>query len=163
MRHRKPSHSPMASEAYRLTARYKFLCSEVDELEARLEHRRDDLLKVTDRLAEIVIARETDGDPPMADRKPSPPPTSHPSRQAGASGRKEVPDYSSGPYVDIDDRVKVLVRGKYKGRVGTVDSLYGDGKAFVQVLLDPLPGRAGGESTKKAPTSLQKLKWVEDA
>ena len=152
----------MASEAYRLAARYKFLVGEIDVLEAQLEHRRDDLLVVTDRMAEMILAPETDGEVPTPGPKVASRTSTPPREQEHVPGGKEVPDFSGTPLA-LNDRVKVLVRGKYKGRVGKVTKIFGDGTHFVYVTLDPLPGGPPGEGTQKAPTSLQKLRWVQDA
>ena len=150
----------MASEAHRLTSRLRFLQREVDILKAQLEHSEDELTSVTNRIAELLLAPVTDGDPPNSTepttprsaRKPPPTPSS------ARSGKKEVPDYNNDTPLAPGDRVMICVRGEYKGRRGTISKLMGNGKNMVMVAVDPIPPNTSSIEVRKAPTSLQRLR-----
>ena len=148
-----PSYPTMASEAYRLSSRMRFLMREIEVMEAQLEHRRDDLRSVTLRMEALLLstAEERNHEPPST-------PSSTPRPRSG----KEVPDHTGGD-IKIGDRVLITVKGEFKGRKGKVDRPHGKGKHYVYVLLDPLNEDDPPKETIKAPASLQRLRWVDDA
>ena len=138
----------------------RFLQSDIAIMEAQLAHRRDDLTSVTNRIAELLLAPETDGEPSALRVPPTPESARSTRSQAGTppDRGREVPDYNNDNPWSVGDRVLIMVRGEYKGRKATVIKILGNGKHMVKVEVDPIPPSTTTTTVNKALSSLQRLK-----